>query len=50
MRFIVQIQVIEIDDKGNRLAVILEKDIESFKEAGEAITFAQRVWRKFFRL
>ena len=27
--------------------IILSKDVESFEQLGEAVSFAQRVWKKF---
>jgi hypothetical protein len=48
--FIVRIQVIEVEKDGTEVATILEKDIESFQNAPDAVTYAQKVWRKFFRL
>ena len=39
----VRVEVYEPGEDG----VILSKDIEKFEKLGDAITFAQKVWRKF---
>lgn len=39
----VRVEVYEPKDD----TVILSKDIEKFEKIGDAINFAQRVWRKF---
>ncbi len=41
--YVVRVEVYEPKDD----TIILSKDIEKFETAGDAVTFAQRVWRKF---
>jgi hypothetical protein len=41
--YVVRVEVYEPGEDG----VILSKDIEKFERAGDAVTFAQKVWRKF---
>lgn len=47
MKYEVRVTVVEVDDAGSTNHEILSKEIITFDTLGNAISFAQKVWRKF---